>query len=547
MPETGINLSGVGITGAALLILAAAVILMSEVITMTMIVTSAREKLNAGRLIIIAAITSFINFAVFLFLQFHESLSLGLSGMILRLLRLEFTYQNAYSFVMISGLCLIGGFLLGLLFEVALFGRINGIRLGQGWALMLAVIIWSTAYFAAERMEVYSEESINIISADRNVRHIENDVPVLSDQVVIANSGKLLCSMEDFYLTDNKDRMSRMSLGNTYASAGERITLSVDDSFSLREGDPVYLYDSRGNLVSSYPDEENTTPGMPVLSSASGFYAEPFELTITAGENETIYYSLDGSDPVKHGVPYTEPIHVYDRSEEETVFRSYPRTHYDWQFETEQDTSPVDRCFVVKAAAVDKAGRISDTVTGSYFINKDQYAGKVISLTADPEDLFGEYGICVTGKAYDEWALSGEISNAPKPNFEKRGREWEIPGIIELFDGNAYVMTDRSGLRVAGGSSRSDPIKRFSAYARPELGGSDYFSIDFFEDNSDVHAIVLRPSSVNAVFPLLTSDRDVLGMRSFPVTVFLNGEYWYDTYLGEKYTAEYFNTYFDIS
>lgn len=283
----------------------------------------------------------------------------------------------------------------------------------------------------------------------------------------------------------------------------------------------------------------------PKLSAESGFYESEFMLEITSEENAGIYYSLDGSDPSVHGVLYTGPIFVYDKSMEPTVYRSWPTNHFAWEYET--DANLVDRCFTVRAVAIDANGGKSDISTGVYFIGKQGYDGMVLSIIAEPEDLVGDNGIIVTGKEYDDWVLSGEEGDEPAANFLKRGRDWEVPCTMDLFDGRQYVSEQKAGLRVQGDSSRYYFLRRFSVFARPEYDGSDYFSMDFFGDESKVHSVLLRTGTANAVFPKLVTDRDALGIRSVPVTVFLNGEYWYDAWLGEKYSDYYFNSHFGIA
>ena len=46
-----------------------------------------------------------------------------------------------------------------------------------------------------------------------------------------------------------------------------------------------------------------------------------------------------------------------------------------------------------------KPSAVSEAVTATYFVGENPYRDKlVVSLVADPEDLFGENGIYVTGK-----------------------------------------------------------------------------------------------------------------------------------------------------
>ena len=49
-----------------------------------------------------------------------------------------------------------------------------------------------------------------------------------------------------------------------------------------------------------------------VFSKESGFYEKPFELELHAPRGTKIYYTLDGSEPDKEAIRYTEPIHIGD-------------------------------------------------------------------------------------------------------------------------------------------------------------------------------------------------------------------------------------------
>lgn len=54
------------------------------------------------------------------------------------------------------------------------------------------------------------------------------------------------------------------------------------------------------------------TVAAPVFSPESGKYAEELKIEIDAAAQDTIYYTMDGSDPIKNGVPYTGEISLED-------------------------------------------------------------------------------------------------------------------------------------------------------------------------------------------------------------------------------------------
>ena len=59
------------------------------------------------------------------------------------------------------------------------------------------------------------------------------------------------------------------------------------------------------------PDESGTvTVAKPVITPGSGTYTEPFEVSITADEGCSIFYTTNGIDPDRASTPYTEPFTV---------------------------------------------------------------------------------------------------------------------------------------------------------------------------------------------------------------------------------------------
>ena len=216
-------------------------------------------------------------------------------------------------------------------------------------------------------------------------------------------------------------------------------------------GSVVYLSDKFGNLVDyvevpalkqdeSYKNmgagwqivslaEKETVNGPVIsLSRESGFYDGAFELELAAGPDTTIYYTLDSNTPTTESAKCSRPIYVHDRSEEENRYRSIRNVQENYLNLPMNGDVPVDKCFVVRAVAVDGDGNCSGIITKSYFVNQDKYKDRtVISLVSDPDGLLGDDGIYVTGKAYDEKYLAayekmdeyGKIvlSGIPEANF----------------------------------------------------------------------------------------------------------------------------------
>lgn len=276
----------------------------------------------------------------------------------------------------------------------------------------------------------------------------------------------------------------------------------------------------------------------PVFSEQSGFYGEPFSLEIWAEPGGTVYYTLDGSDPTKDSEVYKNSIYIEDVSDRPNVYNSIQNVVYDWKEYTPPE-EPVDKAVVVRAMTMDSRGNTSDIATATYFVGLEEYQEvDVLSMVADPEDMFGDDGIHVTGAAYDEWYLSGSEEEVPEPIFVKGGRSHEIEGSIQLFEKGQEVLNEPAGFRIQGNVTRYTPRKKFSVYAREEYGGSEMFDYELFEGRK-VHSFVLQNQFSSAFLPTLTDTDHVAAQSCRPVVVFLNGEYWYTVYMQEKLNRYY--------
>ncbi|WP_295089580.1 CotH kinase family protein [Ruminococcus sp.] len=211
----------------------------------------------------------------------------------------------------------------------------------------------------------------------------------------------------------------------------------------------------------------------PEFSQKSGFYDSEFKLSLSAPEEYNIYYTLDGSEPTANSMRYDAPITVYDRSSEENVYSAITDIKYGGYTAPEK---PVDKAMIVRAIAEDTAGNISPTVSNTYFVgysvNDYQRNMRVISLVTDPNNLFDDKkGIYVYGK--------GDDIESSLPNYSMRGKEWERPANITVFENGKALYSTNIGIRIRGGTSREASQKSFTFYARSEYG-SRKMEYDFF-------------------------------------------------------------------
>lgn len=311
------------------------------------------------------------------------------------------------------------------------------------------------------------------------------------------------------------------------------------------------------------------------FSVKSGFYDSPFYLEISVPEGSTVYYTLDGSVPDTGSSQYTDRILITDRSDEAAVLSS----HTDIVPEDISGAYTVpevqkEKATVVRAVVIDKNGSQSKVVTNTYFVgdalSPEKYKGlKIISLVTSENYLFDhEKGIYVMGKTYDDWKNSDEYDymteewNIPA-NYSQKGREWEKPAAIQIFEDGKPVITDDVGIRIHGGATRSYPQKSFNIYFRKDYGSSK-LEYDLFSGNvksqSDGSAItefdtfMLRNGGNDAMYTRfrdklaqsLVSHRDFLTQGMEPCIVYLDGEYWGHYEITEKLDRTFVSAHFGV-
>lgn len=500
---------------------------------------------------------------------------------------LEFSYQDIAYFLISVLICTIFAFVAGEIFKNAalLFfsGKCTGRSLSSGRkaGLLLAlaatglVVIGSYSYMLQSADKIV----INEVCSNNQLFTFENE-DITPDYIEIYNSGPLAFEAERLYLSDDRQNLQKTEITSDIIPAGDFLVVELGNSaFALRKtgGETVFLSDARGNIIDqvsleatdpnyAYARQEDggekwgfftCTPGIsnlyadrqvaaPVFSHESGFYSESFALTLSSEPNTVIYYTLDGSIPSDNAELYTGELLVYDKSSEENIFRSIQNVVRDWP-DYEPDKTPVDKAFIIRAVAVDENGNYSKTVTATYFINMEEYQQNIVlSLVAEPKDLFGEDGIYVSGQEYDEWYLGGQAGEAPDENYEKRGKDFEIEASMEYFSRDKS-FSQLVGMRVAGASTRYElPLKYFNLYARKEYSDSNTFDRNFF-DHTASHKVNLRYGHSNVLCQTLVSDRNIATQRAVRASVFLNGEFWYRGCIMEKYDSRFFETHYGIS
>lgn len=344
---------------------------------------------------------------------------------------------------------------------------------------------------------------------------------------------------------------------------------------------------------------ESTAPTVFALSAESGIYPEEFTLSIDVPDGCAVYYTTDGSDPATSETAqlYSGGIAITDRKADPNVVSAVdpllisgnfnrPTVSKDGFFcvagaPSDED---VDKCTVIRAALKEADGSFSQTLSATYFIGTTQEhiqglaescaaAGTdlmVVSISMNYADLFDSTtGIYVKGDIFENALLQylqyhdrvtdGEVARSLDANYKQRGREWERPATITMFefspDGAKMVLSQNCGVRTQGNYSRSDLQKGLRLFARKEYGDGKFryavFGEDYRNDAGEVmdrfDTLVLRAGG-NCAFTAkfndtfwqsLLQDTACDAKRSRPCVVYLNGEYWGLYVLEEDYTNDY--------
>lgn len=264
------------------------------------------------------------------------------------------------------------------------------------------------------------------------------------------------------------------------------------------------------------------------FSRDSGYYDDAFTLEIRGGRGflrKEIYYTLDGSEPTEEDYLYNEdsPVYIGDGRD-----------------------GDMDRCNVVRASVFDGEGNCLDSITGLYFVGfqiKSGYEGLYMaSIVTDPDNLFdSEKGIYAEGP--------GETAN-----YFGRGPEWEREAALTVFDlQQRQILTQKCGIRIKGGTSRSYAQKSIRCYARDEYCGDNKFHAELFQKGRLPHRIVFYAGG-NDYFckvrdPMiheLTEELNFATMDFLPCVLFLNNEYWGVYYISEEYDDAYISDHYDV-
>ena len=243
----------------------------------------------------------------------------------------------------------------------------------------------------------------------------------------------------------------------------------------------------------------------PEVSVPQGVYDhKPLPEVELSGEGK-VFYTLDGSCPTEASAQYTEPISV-------------------------------TKTTVIRAISVCEGKLNSSALTASYIVNEG-HTLPVLSLAANPEDLFDpETGIYVKG------------------NHDNYYMDWEKAAHISLLCEGGSVFSEDCGLCMFGSGSRETCEKKSLRVNFKSKYGVSKLDCDVFSDGiTDYKSLVLRagedaPFSVfrSEVFTTLAKDTNLLTQNNKFCILYVNGEYFGIFCLCERFSEDYYAEHFNV-
>lgn len=329
----------------------------------------------------------------------------------------------------------------------------------------------------------------------------------------------------------------------------------------------------------------------PDFSVDAGFYANPFQLSITDNNaGATIIYTTDGSLPdannlngkkyqYKNHYPqagelpfpfmydsfksqlYSQPLQIINATNNPNRLSLKSSTYDENPYYA--PVTNINKATIVRAIAV-KNGYISSTENAAtYFVTpngKNHYTLPIISLGIQEDQMFNwDSGVFCAGVDYDTWRLANPnaVQNPGTTPANYRRRDIEFPLTMEFFKDSsaAREFEINAGFRINGGASRANPQKSLRLYFRSEYGSSDIgYKIFPNLPYDDYKRLLLRNSGEDED---LTHMRDITMQTSVshlkfdtqasrPSVVFISGEYAGILNIRPRYDDDYFEQVYGI-
>ncbi|MHB1313983.1 MAG: lamin tail domain-containing protein [Christensenellales bacterium] len=381
-----------------------------------------------------------------------------------------------------------------------------------------------------------------------------------SDWIELYNGSDKSVDLTGYGLSDTNDDLYRFRFDGVTIDAGEYVVVEcvgptgkagkLKASFALSvAGENIYLGDAAGRIVDhmnsgvqsgsisagratgsskklyfadSTKGSSNDSSTFAAYAKTTGFsvpggyVSSGSKVELYAGEGETIYYTVNGSEPTQNSTKYTGPITI-------------------------KETTPL------RAKAYGDNKVPSAVVTETYIVGAP-HALPVISLNMNPDDFNGETnGIYAKGPGYDLEDGDGSDYAHTKANY---WQDWERKTSFAFYEADGTKGVEfNAGIRIFGQFSREEDQKSFSIHLRGEYGLAEV-TYPFFRDYdvTTFSSLVLRSSGQDwdvtkikdAFIHQITKDTmDLDYMEYRPCVVYINGDYWGIYNIREKENESY--------
>lgn len=363
--------------------------------------------------------------------------------------------------------------------------------------------------------------------------------------IELYNNSDEFISLNNYSLTTDKDNKKMYILPDKKLKRGEYIIIKVSNketnnksfnssdkeyyaNFNISSDEGIYLYKNNklidsifiGNIPIDYsygrnsengfyyfsrptPEERNSEnvelsiSEKPTFSKQGGVYNQK-ELMVEIDGGETIFYTLDGSEPTVDSKVYTEPIVIKETT-------------------------------VLKAFSYDRKKKTSQVMSATYIMNENHKL-PVMSISAD--------------------------NNSLQEIYNNEMNDITIPAHAEFYEQNKSFTVD-CGLKLFGSAARtldkkSYSLKFLSRYGTPHL---DYKVFDR-RDVKSYDTIILRSGSQDYIRGMLRDELVTSIMNDYgtvdvqdykAIVLYINGKYEGIYFIREKVDDEFISNHYNVS
>ncbi|MDO4339771.1 MAG: CotH kinase family protein [Eubacteriales bacterium] len=309
-------------------------------------------------------------------------------------------------------------------------------------------------------------------------------------------------------------------------------------------------------------DSEDIPFGDICFSHEGGYYQEAFSLELSAAGDETIVYTLDGSEPGLTSKVYKGAIEIRNRENEENLYAGKVSTSYLDYGINQVNEDPIPKGTVVRARLIKNGILDSEIYTKTYFVGMKESITS-ISIVTDPENLFDpDKGIYTKGKIFDWEMRSSDLEQKNDiyyiGNYSIKGEVSERPAHLEVYSSEGALLADQNiGIRIGAGMHKRKGLnKTLRLFASEKYDQETSFDLSgkYSEDGSEnptelvvrTNQDYVRQVLSDAFITTLFLDEG-MGVQMYePVVLYIDGEFWGLAALREKSGEELICSHFNI-